>query len=420
MKIAILGAGISGISLYDILNKQYGIQCDIYEKENKIGGLCKTEVVNDYVYDLSGGHVFNSKYEDVKEYVFDLIPKEKWTYSRRLSNIIYDKNTIVDYPFEFSLSKLPVEVAVECIEGLYRRNDDNNITNFKDFLLNTFGEGIYEHYLRPYNEKIWKRNLDKLDYNWVNGKMPYPKAKEILSRTLSNETNETGMVHSFYYYPNEGGIQSLIDKMGENIQNEHIGEKILEIRFIDNKVIINGNTYDFVINTVPLPEIVDKIIDIDKIVKNSIEELQYNSVLSYIFEVDKENDWSWTYIPDNKIIPHRIVYQGNLAKGNCPEGKSSITAEITQPHLYKEDEILENIKNKLGLINPISKHFTKYAYVVFDIDRGKNISTIKKYMNKNNIILHGRFAEWTYPNMDICIKNSIDLAKSINDLVYEK
>lgn len=193
MKIAILGAGISGLSLFDILNKKYSdIDCDIYEENNDIGGLCRTKIINGYTYDLSGGHIFNSKYQDVKDYVFSLLPESNWQASKRESKILFDNNCIVDYPFEYSLSKLPIEVTLECIEGLYNRNlSKKDVSNFSEFLLTTFGEGIYNNYLKKYNLKIWKYNLEEMDFDWVDGKMPYPKAREILYRTLSRETNET-------------------------------------------------------------------------------------------------------------------------------------------------------------------------------------------------------------------------------------
>jgi protoporphyrinogen oxidase len=416
VKIAILGAGISGISLFDILQSKYGITADIYESENTIGGLCRTAIIDDYVYDLSGGHIFNTKFDDVREYVFTKLRKDAWTFSNRKSNIAFDDITI-DYPFEFSLSKLSTEVAVECIEGLYNRKDNNKINNFEDFLLHSFGEGIMKYYLRPYNEKIWKKKLSDLDYNWVQGKMPYPKAKEILMKTLSNDTSEKNMVHSTYYYPNNGGIQTLINEMGKNIPHTHIGEKIISIKFDNGKIAVNGIKYDLVVNTIPLPELNVIIQNIDKKLKENIEGLSFNSILSLLYPIDKENDWSWTYLPEDKLIPHRIVYQGNLAIGNAPVGRSSITVEISNPDLTKMDEILLNIKQYLGLKNPISEYVTKYAYVVFDLSRQSRMNFIKEYFKDKNFILHGRFAEWEYPNMDVCIKKSFDLAERIGKLI---
>lgn len=422
MKIAILGAGISGISLFDILNKTCSnIDCDIYEKNNSIGGLCRTKIIDGYTYDLSGGHVFNTKYTDVKNYVFSILPENEWKYSRRYSKILYDNNHIIDYPFEFSLSELPVKTAVECIEGLYLRNSDNiEVTNFSEFLLKHFGNGIYNHYLKKYNEKIWKFDLNKMDFDWVNGKMPYPEVKQILTRTLSNETNESTMVHSSYYYPKIGGIQSLVNLMGKNISKTHIGEEINSIEILNKKVFVNGIKYDLVISTIPLPELAKKIKGIAPKIQNCITDLKYNSVKSYLYSTKKENEYSWMYIPNKNIIPHRIVYQGNFADEAAPIGKSSITVEITKPEIYTKSEILKNIEENLDLKKPIAEYTTKYAYVIFDKNRRKNMLQIKEYMNKCNILLHGRFAEWEYPNMDICIKKSIDLANDIIKLLKIK
>ncbi|TDT67873.1 UDP-galactopyranose mutase [Hypnocyclicus thermotrophus] len=412
MRIAILGGGLSGISLYDILNRKYGIVSDIYEKNDKFGGLCRTEIIDGYVYDLSGGHVFNSKYKEVKEYIFELLDKSNWQYSERKSKIKFGSQ-IIDYPFEFSLSKVDKEIAADCIESLFKRNNEIKINSFKDALVKNFGEKIYEYYLGPYNEKIWKFSPADMDFDWIEGKLPFPNAREILIKTLNKDTKEEGMSHSTYYYPVAGGIQTMIDAISESIPSNNRYEGVEKIEFKDSKIYINKKEYDLVVNTIPLPELKKLILKLDENILNAIDNLKYNSVHSFLYPIDKENDYSWMYIPDKKIIPHRIVYQGNFAEENSPKGKSSITVEITKPELYTKEEMLENISNFLGLKNPIAENFTKYAYVIFDKHRKDNMSLIKDYFKNRNLILHGRFAEWEYPNMDICIKKSMNLAEFI-------
>jgi UDP-galactopyranose mutase len=51
--------------------------------------------------------------------------------------------------------------------------------------------------------------------------------------------------------------------------------------------------------------------------------------------------------------------------------------------------------------------------VVFDKDCSKNKNIIKSYLKEIGLVTHGRFGEWDYFNMDICIKKSIDLAEFI-------
>lgn len=416
MKIAILGGGLSGVSLHDILNRKYGIIADIYEKEEKLGGLCRTEIIDGYVYDLSGGHVFNSKYKEVVDYIFELLNKSEWQYSERKSKINF-QGQIIDYPFEFSLSKLDKEIAADCIESLFKRDSDKEVNNFEDALIKNFGSKIYDYYLGPYNEKIWKSPPKDMDFDWMEGKLPFPNAREILIKTLNKDSKEEGMSHSTYYYPLTGGIQIMINKISESIPSENRYKAVEKIEIENSKIRINEKEYDYIINTIPLPELGKCMLNLDKEIESAIGNLKYNSVHSFLYSVEKENDYSWMYMPEKNIIPHRVVYQGNFSEKNAPEGKSSITVEITKPELYTKEEMLENISKYLGLNNPIAENFTKYAYVVFDKGRKENISLVKDYFKSKNIILHGRFAEWEYPNMDICIKKSMDLAEKLVEII---
>ena len=45
MKIAVLGAGISGLGSAYILSKKYEV--DVYEKENRLGGHARTTIIQD-------------------------------------------------------------------------------------------------------------------------------------------------------------------------------------------------------------------------------------------------------------------------------------------------------------------------------------------------------------------------------------
>lgn len=416
MKIAILGAGISGLSLFDIMDRFYGIRADLYEMEQQIGGLCRTRQTDGFTFDMSGGHVYNSRFERVNNYVFSLVDKEKWTCSKRRSKIDFE-GEIIDYPFEFALHMLKPEIAAECIIDLFNVNENVKASNFKEFLINKFGKKIFELYLKPYNEKIWKMSLNNISSDWVEGKMPNPNKKEIILNALSRNSDETKMVHSNYYYPKEGGIQSLIDHIGANIPVDHLGEKIETIEFEDNHAYVNGNKYDFIIWTMPLKVLNTAIKSIPVSAANSIGDLKYNNLLTLLFSCEKENDYSWTYIPDKSFIPHRIVYQGNLSNKCCPDGRSSMTFEVTRPQLYDLKEIINQIKARYNVEELIDYHFTEYAYSIYDLNRKENMRIINSYFKGKPIVFHGRFANWEYPNMDVCINNSFDIAEQISDSI---
>lgn len=59
MKIAVIGGGISGLSIARMLQKENDVV--VYEKESRPGGLIKCSIVEGSLYHQTGGHVFNTK-----------------------------------------------------------------------------------------------------------------------------------------------------------------------------------------------------------------------------------------------------------------------------------------------------------------------------------------------------------------------
>jgi len=396
VRIAILGAGITGLSLGRMLSDK-GMDVEIYEKEDHIGGLCKTEIVDGYVFDISGGHVFNSKNPEVLKWVFKILPKGNWVFSRRKSKILYS-DRLIDYPFELSLYQLSTNEAVECIVDLFKRNKSNP-SNLYEWLLNNFGLAISERYMIPYNEKIWKYPLKEIDIDWMNGKMPFPDERNVLRAILERDSSENIMPHSTYYYPLNGGIQTLIDAIAKGIDERRIylNAPVKSIERINGKLYINGSgPYDQVVSTISL-KILPDIMKLPAEVKEAIDSLKYNSVMTILYPVPKDDDkdYSWIYLPNKELIPHRIMHQGILSPNNCPPGMDSVTVEI-----------------KLQITSkPVAVNTTEFAYVIFDKHRTKNLSIIKEYMSQMGIELIGRFGEWEYPNMDVCIEKAIIAAQ---------
>ena len=131
------------------------------EAEPHLGGLAKTPIINGYVYDLHGGHVFNSKYKKVRDWVFTSLPKDNWEFSERVAKIKY-RDYFISYPFELALWQLPIEDAVNCIADFAESQIGKEPDIFDEWLTWKFGKSIAEKYLLPYNRKIWRYNLSKI------------------------------------------------------------------------------------------------------------------------------------------------------------------------------------------------------------------------------------------------------------------
>lgn len=74
-KVAIIGAGISGLSMAHFLRNRYNVT--VFEKDERPGGLIKCRRINGSLFHTCGGHVFNSKRQDVLDWFWSKFIREE-------------------------------------------------------------------------------------------------------------------------------------------------------------------------------------------------------------------------------------------------------------------------------------------------------------------------------------------------------
>ena len=90
------------------------------------------------------------------------------------------------------------------------------INNFEQFLLEKFGKTLYEAYFRPYNEKVWRRDLSRVPISWLEGKLPMPTIEEIIFNNIK-KVEERQFVHSTFWYEKQGGSQFIVDTLAKDM-----------------------------------------------------------------------------------------------------------------------------------------------------------------------------------------------------------
>jgi len=84
-KIAIIGAGISGLSAGQILGKKHTVE--LFDKASKPGGLVKCDRINDNLFHKVGGHVFNSRNQKVLDWFWNFFDRDtEFIKARRNAN----------------------------------------------------------------------------------------------------------------------------------------------------------------------------------------------------------------------------------------------------------------------------------------------------------------------------------------------
>lgn len=419
MRIAIIGAGVSGLSMAHFLKDKYEVT--IYEKDKTPGGLIKCRQVNGNLFHTCGGHVFNSKRQDVLDWFWENFNRdEEFTKTDRNSVVFMDDGKEIPYPIENHMYLFNEEIQkafygdldeIDKVKGLNAMFTDYD--SFGDFLRWRFGKTLYQMYFQPYNEKVWRRDLTTIPMSWMEGKLPMPTTQEMRENN-ANKVEEKTFVHSTFWYEKEGGSQLIANRFAEGL-NIQYNTDIQSIEYVNGKWIVAGQVYDKVVFCGNIKDMVRMIHGVDiETFKRPISELGYHGTTAVFCEIDK-NPYSWIYQSSREHESHRIICTGNFSSKNNDSSvsESRITATIEFTDEISKEDILDNLSRIPLHPKYLDHQYNKYTYPIQDANTRGIIKSLKTVLSPMNFYFTGRFADWEYYNMDVAIGAAMDISKHI-------
>jgi protoporphyrinogen oxidase len=434
LKTAILGAGISGLALARFLIEGGLDASDVhlFEAAAKPGGLCHSKTVDGFTYDVSGGHILFSKDAEVLQWMKDEGGGEEAFVRRDRNTKIRFEDRWVHYPFENGLGDLPPQANFDCLKGYieawHARTTQESPAprDFKSWIQWRFGEGIARHFMDPYNEKIWKRDLEQISSGWVAGRVPDAPVDDVLKSSIGMRTE--GYTHqAIFYYPIAGGFQAITDHIAARLEGRiRLSTPVGRLERSGEGWKVDGEAFDRVVSTIPLTHLPTIVSGLPGDVAKAMRGLEYNSMVTYLLALDRAEhpDLSWIYLPHASQGPtNRVTYMSNYSPGNAPEGKSSFLCEVTVPGgapfpgpelerevidgmicagLMRRDELLFTDHSQVG-----------HAYVVFDHGYDARRGLALRWLEQNGILPLGRFGRFEYDNSDQCVIKARALAHEL-------
>ncbi|MDD5687979.1 MAG: FAD-dependent oxidoreductase [Elusimicrobia bacterium] len=413
----IIGGGLTGLSTaYHLRNKNF----ILLEKENTVGGICKSvKTDTGFTYDYTG-HLLHIKNSYVKMLIHKLLRNNIDLKIR--NSWIFSNSVFTQYPFQANLYGLPKKVINECIEGVIEAKLTNlpagGQLSFYDWCLKTFGKGISKHFMIPYNRKLWKIDTRKLTTKWMGDYIPQPNLKEVIDGAFNSNKKMFGY-NSTFYYPRKSGIQSLIDSIKKEIPDTKIKTNINIMSINIKSKIIKTNLGDMqyknIVSTIPLPEIIKLIKNSPSKIRRLSGELDWVSLLNINIGINRKNvsDKHWVYFPENKYIFYRVGFYCNFSKTLCPQNTSSMYVEISYRNRKIDEQRLfqKTITdlNKIGILKATDRIISTcnlnipYAYVIYNQKREFAFGAIQNYLTKNSIFSIGRYGGWKYSTMEDAI-----------------
>ena len=415
-EIAILGAGLTGLSTAYFLGRK---DWHLYEKEDRVGGLCRSESREGFLFDYTG-HWLHLSRPETRRIVRKLLGENLETHERNAW--IYSKGRFTRYPFQQNTYGLPVETVRECLAGFFEAHYQKKWkkpANFEEWILQSFGKGIAKHFMLPYNEKLWTLPPRELTCDWLGRYIPCPDPDDVISGALSDRSSSIGY-NATFVYPKTGGIQSLTHAFESRLPGERIltSQEMMQVD-LRKRVLTshNGGRQPFrkLIVSIPLPALLKRISSPSPTLVRISKRLRHNSVLSLNLGIRRPvgEGRHWVYVPEPEFCFYRIGFPGNVSSSTLPPGHGSIYTEIAyrgappSPGKMKRRIVRDLVR--MGIIKNageiVTEHFLNIpcAYVIYDAGRMRALRSIQQYLSGKNVFLAGRYGAWEYSAMEDAI-----------------
>ena len=440
-KIVIVGGGPCGLGCGRELTRLGHDNWLLFERSDHAGGHASSVVdPQGFTWDL-GGHVVFSHYGE-----FDRILEEEMgddVYHHERSSYIRFDGRWVPYPFQNNLRHLPPEIAYECVTGLIEAPGGDPSTDFATWMQAVFGKGITEHFMRPYNFKVWATPAERMQAQWIGERVSVVDYKNAIRTIIFEQDDAAWGPNNLFMFPATGGTGEIYRRLSQRLgDHARFGRELAAVdvrqktvRFTDG----SQEDYDALVSTMPLDLLVRSIHNCPDRLRAAAEDLEHNSVymVGIGYKTPLKDDKSWMYFPQDHAPLYRATNFAKYSPANVPDSDTatycSYMTEMSdskykpEPREGLEERVEEGLR-AAGVIEGrpevVSMHteYIEYAYPVPTLKRDAALATIQPWLLEHDIYSRGRFGSWRYEigNMDHAVKMGIDAARLlINDTPEE-
>jgi protoporphyrinogen oxidase len=438
-RIIIAGAGPTGLGAAWRLHELGYNDFALFEKTDYAGGHASSHVdPHGFVWD-EGGHVIFSHFPYFDRLVDSMLGKDENQLIRE--SWIFKGNSWIPYPFQNNLRYLPKAIQLSCLVGAAKaatKGSAQTSTNFRDWILGTFGEGIAEAFMFPYNLKVWTTPLELMSSSWIGERVSVVDFKRLLENVLYERDDVGWGPNSKFRFPLHGGTGEIYRRIAncfpEKVQYQ---KELVEVDTVGKRVSFSdgtGDHYDVLISTIPLDLLVGMLRPFQSKLLESAAELRHNNLLIFGLGLEKkiETNRCWIYFPDPEIPCYRATYFSHYSPCNVPGGDtqrySSLMCEMSfpdeqvppPPQLFEQlisglirAKILEE-SDRARIVSRYERA-VHYSYPIPTLGRDRVLSVLQPALMKKAIYSRGRFGTWRYEigNMDHSVMLGVEVVDHI-------
>ncbi len=415
----IVGAGPTGLGAALRLEEAERSDWLLVDASNRFGGLAGSIVdERGFTWDM-GGHVQFSHYASFDRYMDAALGSDGWLHHERES-WIWIADRFVPYPLQNNLHRLPPEHRWACIKGLLDVSNSERTgkkANFGDWMRETFGQGLVDVFMSPYNLKVWAYPPEMMSSGWVGERVSVPPLDRVLKAVCLEKDDVTWGPNNTFRFPKRGGTGAIWESLGAKLPSDkvHLGTKLVgidrnrRIAHFDNHESVQ---YSKLISTIPLDLLAGMFGD--PLLTSTAEKLLHSS--THVIGVGLRGlppshltTKCWMYFPEANCPFYRVTLFSNYSPNNVPDPANqwSLMAEVSESSHKPVDaervvsETLEGmlatrlINSRDDIISTWNRRL-EHGYPTPGLERDAALSVLFPALEAHGIYSRGRFGAWKY------------------------
>ncbi len=436
--ILILGAGPTGLGAAWRLTERGNTDWALLEAAPHAGGLAASFVDSQgFTWDI-GGHVQFSHYDYFDKAMITFLGKDGWLHHQRES-WVWIRDRFVPYPFQNNIHRLPQDDLNHCLQGLVEitRRPRPQPSNFGEWIDATFGPGLAEVFLRPYNFKVWAYPPEKLLATWVGERVAVTDLGRVLHNLVYARDDVSWGPNSTFQFPKRGGTGAIWQACAERLPPErmHLSTTVTSID-LDARCLQTADgrsyCYDRLISTLPLRELIH-LSHQSHLAPLAEKGLHYSS--SNIFGLGLRGQppealasKCWMYFPEANCPFYRVTVFSNYSPTNVPDAAQhwSLMAEVSESpdkpvnRDTLEEEVIQGAINTQLIrdrdeIVSLWRYRAGYGYPTPGIHRDEALAELLPFFESHDVYSRGRFGAWKYEvsNQDHSFMQGVEIVERL-------
>jgi protoporphyrinogen oxidase len=384
----------------------------------------------------------------------DLLGADGWLYHDRES-WVWIRDRFVPYPFQLNLHRLPDADAAASLRGLEQAAAAQSAlhdqaaaalpANFGQWIDRTFGSGIAEQFMRPYNRKVWAREPELMDWRWIGDRVAVPDVERVRENVRLRRDDVSWGPNNRFRFPRRGGTGAVWNALAAQLtrQDGLAGPRLLfgaTVRHVDTSLhrvaLSDGREigYDRLISTMPLDRLI-AISDLSRDLARAAGDLEYSS--THVVGVGLHGaapeslaQKCWMYFPEANCPFYRVTHFSHYSPNNVPDPSSqwSLMAEVSESahrpvdrSTVAADVVRGMVATRLieseAQVHHVWHARLEHGYPVPSVHRDRGLIGIQTALAARDVFSRGRFGAWKYEvsNQDHSFAQGVEAVDALLD-----